>query len=116
MESYQLNCKQKHSVLLAIALSSSFFIKSPTHIFYAYSYPRNDNVNASNEAKLKEIPFKSYVWEAEDWEPAGGQLKTLIRNCLAPKQLFLKRNAQVMLIKNFTKDLVNGKRGIVVGF
>ncbi|CAJ0844532.1 9872_t:CDS:10 [Entrophospora sp. SA101] len=79
-------------------------------------YPRNDNVNASNEAKLKEIPFKSYVWEAEDWEPVGGQLKTLIRNCLAPKQLFLKRNAQVMLIKNFSKDLVNGKRGIVVGF
>ncbi|CAI2192707.1 4478_t:CDS:2 [Funneliformis geosporum] len=44
------------------------------------------------------------------------QLPELLRGCLALSELQLKLNAQVMLIKNLTPQLVNGSQGIVVGF
>ncbi len=54
---------------------------------------------------------------AVDWEPLrGGQLNNLRKSCIAPDKLEIKRDAQVMLIKNISKDLVNGSRGVVVGF
>jgi ATP-dependent DNA helicase PIF1 len=41
----------------------------------------------------------------------------LERNCLAPTRLYLKKGAQVMLLKNIGDNKhVNGSRGVVVGF
>ncbi|CAB4414174.1 unnamed protein product [Rhizophagus irregularis] len=80
-------------------------------------YAINKYVNNVNTAKLAELPYKEMVYEAEDWEPKfGGRLEALIRNCLAPKNLRLKRDAQVMLLKNTTSELVNGSKGVVVGW
>ena len=43
-------------------------------------------------------------------------MNTLIKDCLASETLMLKRDAQVMLIKNINKNYVNESRGVVVGF
>lgn len=57
------------------------------------------------------------VYEAFDWEPKkGGRLEALLRTCPAPKKLRLKRDAQVMLVKNTTSELVNGSKGVMVGW
>ena len=36
--------------------------------------------------------------------------------CTAMNILVLKQNAQVMLLKNIGEELINGSRGVVVGF
>ncbi|CAG8473287.1 3699_t:CDS:2 [Diversispora eburnea] len=84
----------------------------PTELF-----PRNFEVNNANLAQLEKIKHKSHSFFAKDWQPDKiGQLEKLDKNCLAPKVLVLKREAQVMLIKNTSKELVNGSRGVVIGF
>ncbi|CAG8655194.1 5887_t:CDS:1, partial [Acaulospora colombiana] len=84
----------------------------PTELF-----PRNVEVNNANLAQLAKIKHKSYSFYAKDWQPDRfGQLDKLDKNCLAPKVLTLKKDAQVMLIKNLNKDLVNGSRGVVIGY
>ncbi|CAG8589215.1 150_t:CDS:2 [Gigaspora margarita] len=81
-------------------------------------YPRNDNVNSANLVQLDKIPHKSHSFFAIDWEPMRiGQLRMLMKSCLAPQELKLKRDAQVMLIKNLKDyNLVNGSRGVVIGY
>ncbi|CAB5383390.1 unnamed protein product [Rhizophagus irregularis] len=80
-------------------------------------FPKNDMVNTANILELNKIPNKSYVYKAMDWElPYQGQLEILRKGCLAPEKLKIKRGAQVMLIKNLSRELVNGSRGVVVGF
>ncbi|CAI2165005.1 15322_t:CDS:10 [Funneliformis geosporum] len=71
-----------------------------------------NNLDKAPEYKNDGIDVSS-----EDWEPKNyGQLRSLIKGCLAPLKLPLKINAQVMLTKNFTKQLVNGSKGVVVGW
>ncbi|GES91983.1 pif1 helicase Pfh1 [Rhizophagus clarus] len=80
-------------------------------------YAINKYVNNINTAKLAELPYQEMVYEAKDWEhEKRGRLQTLLKNCLAPKRLILKRDAQVMLLRNVTQDLVNGTKGVVIGW
>jgi hypothetical protein len=39
-----------------------------------------------------------------------------MESCIAPQLIRLKKNAQVMLLKNMDPNLVNGSLGIVAGF
>ncbi|CAG8435469.1 9992_t:CDS:10 [Funneliformis mosseae] len=80
-------------------------------------YPVNRMVNEVNYMKLAFNTNQQFIYNAEDWEPKfNGQLISLRNGCIAPSRLRLKINAQVMLIKNFTKQLVNGSKGVVVGW
>ncbi|CAG8497454.1 9443_t:CDS:2 [Ambispora gerdemannii] len=90
----------------------------PDGILPTELYARNESVNKANQSHLDRIPYKAQVYLAEDFtmQSDSVQLATLKKSCLAYDHLELKRNAQVMLIKNLNKDLVNGSRGIVIGF
>lgn len=80
-------------------------------------FPMNSQVDLVNEQKLGEIQGPVYMYEAEDYAKDVEYTSLLERNCLAPTHLYLKKGAQVMLLKNIGDNKhVNGSRGVVVGF
>jgi ATP-dependent DNA helicase PIF1 len=83
-------------------------------------YPHRVDVCAQNRRRLAQLKTETHVFYAHDWErdPKTTFLKRLQDNCQAPQKLELKVGAQVMLLKNLDVDLelVNGSRGVVIGF
>jgi len=79
-------------------------------------YATNEEVNKINQTELAKLPYPSHFYSAIDWEGATKRLPELLRGCLAPSELQLKLNAQVMLIKNLSPKLANGSQGIIVDF
>lgn len=78
-------------------------------------FPRREQVDYANNSRLNSLPGKAYKFEAHD--TGDPQIKDrLLANMMAPKSLTLKKNAQVMLIKNMDDNLVNGSLGKVVDF
>ncbi|XP_064123470.1 ATP-dependent DNA helicase PIF1 isoform X2 [Loxodonta africana] len=75
-----------------------------------------DEVALTNERWLQELPGEVHSFEAMDSDPE--QARTLDAQCPASRVLQLKLGAQVMLVKNLavSRGLVNGARGVVVGF
>ncbi|XP_006899697.1 PREDICTED: ATP-dependent DNA helicase PIF1 [Elephantulus edwardii] len=75
-----------------------------------------DDVALTNERRLQELPGEVHSFEAMDSDPE--QARTLDTQCPASRLLQLKLGAQVMLVKNLavSQGLVNGARGVVVGF
>jgi ATP-dependent DNA helicase PIF1 len=73
-----------------------------------------DHENAMQLATLSEEEKTFYAKEGGD----RTLLKQLQNNCTAPNVLNLKVGAQVVLLKNlcFEMGLVNGSRGVVIGF
>lgn len=87
-------------------------------MLYLSRYPLRADVDRSNEARLRELPGEAYTYNAidEGEEPYERMQKTL-ENVMAPKTLVLKKDAQVMLLKNMEQQgLVNGSVGKVIGF
>src|SRR5689334_16355030 len=93
--------------------------------------PLKRQCEEENIRKLRDLRGKLSVFKAEDSSkfPNSPFLKQLEQNCPAPSVLELKENAQVclgewlvieqvILLRNlsFEKELVNGARGIVIGF
>lgn len=84
----------------------------PTELFATRA-----EVEFANNYKLSRLEGAAHVYDAQD----GGSLPFNVRNAylsnfLAPQRLFLKKNAQVMCIKNFDSTLVNGTLGKVIDF
>jgi len=80
-------------------------------------YPTKALVEFKNSEKLRKIQHKKYVYKAVDWEPEkGGDLYTLNNECPAKKWLEIKRDSEVLLVKNLNRSLVNGTKGKVIGF
>src|SRR5271154_3787748 len=84
----------------------------PTELF-----PKRKQVDSANNTRLAALPGQLHTFQAEE----GGsmmppQRDRLLENCMAPKVLELKKDAQVMLIKNMDENLVNGSLGKVIGF
>jgi ATP-dependent exoDNAse (exonuclease V) alpha subunit len=79
-------------------------------------YTHNIDVDAINDAELSKLPGKEVSYEMS----YGGDLKSadeLRRNCLAPENLFLKKGAMVMFVRNnFEEGFVNGTLGVVNDF
>ncbi|XP_053449181.1 ATP-dependent DNA helicase PIF1 isoform X2 [Nycticebus coucang] len=75
-----------------------------------------DDVALTNKRRLQELPGEVHNFEAMDSDPELAQ--TLDTQCPASRLLQLKLGAQVMLVKNLavSRGLVNGARGVVVGF
>lgn len=83
--------------------------------------PLKKEVEAENMKRLEELAGEATVFEAEDSSKLGDSspyIAQLQRSCPAPKKLQLKKGAQVILLRNlnFDKRLVNGARGVVLGF
>ncbi|XP_046930914.1 ATP-dependent DNA helicase PIF1 [Lynx rufus] len=75
-----------------------------------------DDVALTNERRLQELPGEVHSFKAMDSDPQ--QARTLDAHCPVSQILQLKLGAQVMLVKNLavSRGLVNGARGVVVGF
>uniref|UniRef100_A0A8C5KW85 ATP-dependent DNA helicase PIF1 n=1 Tax=Jaculus jaculus TaxID=51337 RepID=A0A8C5KW85_JACJA len=75
-----------------------------------------DDVALTNEKRLRELPGEVHSFEAMDSHPELA--RTLDAQCPVSRHLQLKLGAQVMLVKNLavSRGLVNGARGVVVGF
>ncbi|EPX71578.1 pif1 helicase Pfh1 [Schizosaccharomyces octosporus yFS286] len=85
----------------------------PTELF-----PTRNEVERSNGMRMQQIHQDPITFTSID----SGTVRDrefrdkLLQNCMAPAQLVLKINAQVMLIKNIDDQLVNGSLGKVIGF
>ncbi|KAI7869686.1 hypothetical protein BDF14DRAFT_265501 [Spinellus fusiger] len=74
-------------------------------------YPVRDQVDRANTLRLQALPGKIYEFHAED-----KGILSMLKGLLATETVRLKRGAQVMLLKNLDKHLVNGSMGVIVGF
>ncbi|KAI8848424.1 hypothetical protein BC829DRAFT_490028, partial [Chytridium lagenaria] len=72
-------------------------------------------VNDANLRRLEMLPGNVVVYTTTD-EGHKWALEKLSEYCPAPARVELKIGAQVMLIKNTSKQLVNGSLGKVSGF
>jgi ATP-dependent DNA helicase PIF1 len=85
----------------------------PTELF-----PTRNEVDFANQTRMRSLPGSIHTFHAEE----GGvitnleQRNKLLSNCMAPQVLELKKDAQVMLIKNMDENLVNGSLGKIIGF
>jgi len=79
-------------------------------------YTHNANVDFINKKELKNLQGETKEYYMEY---IGNKKLTeiLAKNCLAPEELQLKKDALVMFVKNnFEKDYVNGTLGKIIGF
>eukprot|EP01132_Coremiostelium_polycephalum_P000540 gene540-680_t len=91
-------------------------------------YTTNANVEDRNQSFLKEIDKEAFLFDSFDRLASDetvnptkiGQLTAIFENskkqCLAAKSITLKKGAQVMLVRNLSPTLVNGSRGVVIGY
>ncbi|KAK6065082.1 mitochondrial dna helicase [Seiridium cupressi] len=78
-------------------------------------FPTRQEVDRSNETRLRALPGEVHSYVAEDSGDPNIRDK-LLENMMAPKSIELKKDAQVMLIKNLDDNLVNGSLGKVLYF
>lgn len=85
-------------------------------------YSINAVVEIVNAQKLEKLPGTPVQYVATDSRSMGCNMKLeditkrFDTDTRVPRKLCLKVGAQVMLIKNIDSGLVNGSRGVVVGF
>lgn len=79
-------------------------------------YTRNVDVDAVNQSKLDNMKGELHEYEMEHSGRKSGE-DSLMKSCLAPEVLQLKKGALVMFVKNSPeRRYVNGTLGTVVGF
>lgn len=92
-------------------------LDNPDGIEPAELFSTRYEVENANNTRLNLLKGESQIFKAID---SGSlpidQRQTVLNNFLAPQKLFLKKNAQVMCIKNFDETLVNGSLGQVINF
>jgi len=84
----------------------------PTELF-----PLRNEVEKANASRLKALPSHTHTFISRDSGSASPERRaTVLSNMVAQARLYLKTNAQVMLIKNMDETLVNGSIGRILGF
>ncbi|MEX0931828.1 MAG: helix-turn-helix domain-containing protein [Candidatus Paceibacterota bacterium] len=79
-------------------------------------YTHNIDVDALNEKEIEKLPGNGKVFHAQTKGKAA-LVTALQKGILAPEELLLKKDAQVMFVKNnFEAGYVNGTLGIVEDF
>lgn len=79
-------------------------------------YSHNIDVDAVNAMELEKIPGTIRTYSMKH-KGSPRLVDGLIKSCLSPELLVLKKGAQVMFVKNnYEKGYVNGTRGVVVDF
>lgn len=78
-------------------------------------YPLRSQVDGANSRKMAMLPGRIFEFKASDVHRFEHETK-MLEQLMAPKFLQLKINAQVLLIRNLSDELVNGSRGRVVTF
>jgi len=83
--------------------------------------PTNSQADQVNRARLLALPGgdgREAAYEASDGFAGGARLtaEAADQQTTFPRRLELRLGAQVMLLFNASKTLVNGSRGVVVGF
>ncbi|CUM56142.1 unnamed protein product [Debaryomyces fabryi] len=92
-------------------------LENPDGIEPAELFSTRYEVENANNTRLNLLKGESQIFKAIDsGSLPTDQRQTVLNNFLAPQKLFLKKNAQVMCIKNFDETLVNGSLGQVVNF
>ena len=84
----------------------------PTELF-----PMRHDVDRANMDRLNALQTESQSYRAQDGGTlTGEQRERVLSNSIALPVVYLKKGAQVMLIKNLDESLVNGSIGKVVDF
>ncbi len=79
-------------------------------------FPRREDVDRANNNRLVSIGADLHTFKAADGPNDSDTVKNILVNMMAPPVIQLKKDAQVMLIKNVDESLVNGSMGRVLGF
>ena len=93
----------------SIDISATEILIEPTRL-----YTHNIDVDTVNETQLGKVSGYETVYEMET-RGKKPLVETLMKSCLAPNRLRLKKGARIMCVKNnFDKGYVNGTLGVVV--
>jgi len=90
-------------------------VQCPPDIDPIHLYPLNVDVDRENQRRLAELKGPSRTYLATD-SGDKNYFDKLEKHCPAPKVLELKLDAQVCLVRNLDRTLVNGSLGVVKGF
>lgn len=91
--------------------------KEPQNGLHAMKlYSHNVNVDVINESELAKLPGDERIFTMK-MHGFPALVEGLRKSCLAPEELKLKKNAEVIFVKNdIAGRYVNGTRGIVIDF
>lgn len=86
------------------------------HVTPTRLHTTNMDVDTVNQRALDALPGDTHIFDMTTSGKAN-YVEQLMRSCLAPKELHLKKNALVMCIKNsLDMRYANGSLGTVIGF
>ncbi len=102
---------ESHYTLLGEQTEVGYTDIEPTKLF-----THNSDVDSMNNARLKELNSASVIFKM-DTKGTKHVVESLVKNCLSPEILELRKEAMVMCTKNnFEVGYVNGTLGRVTGF
>jgi ATP-dependent DNA helicase PIF1 len=81
-------------------------------------FPTRAEVERANQVRMNQLSGQIYTFEARDGGTVTDKERRdrLLQNCMVPETIYLKKGAQVMLVKNMDDTLVNGSLGKVFSF
>lgn len=82
---------------------------------YTMLFPRRETVANVNQSRLDKLPDKGHIYRAVDMVISEDYRKLLQHNPLMA-EIHLKALSRVMIKRNLSKTVVNGKCGVLIGF